>query len=122
MRKKIWWMGTLMLSAALTFPAISQQANPQQATQFFSGVNPRTIKTVHVDPAKAMRGSQIGKAMLPPGPQKTMSPFSLGSYFPRVTVASWPPKLPSFATVKTPAPQKFTTAAPGSVNLFKPSK
>ena len=117
--RKTWWIGTLMLSAALVLPALAQQPDPEQAKSFFTGVNPRTIKEVKVNPNRALQRSNMGRALQQPAAQqRSSSPFSLGSYFPRVTLASWPPKLPSFAAVKTPSFPKSTLAPASSVNLF----
>ena len=116
--RKNWWVVTLLASIALVLPALGQQGGSKPATEFFTGVNPRTIKTVKVDPNKAMGRNNVAKAMLPPVASKKTNPLRLGSYFPRVTVASWPPKLPTFAKVQTPAFPKTQTVPAGSVNLF----
>ena len=116
--RKAWWMGTVIASAALALPALAQQPDPEQAKSFFTGVNPRNINTVKVDPTKAMRGTNIGQALKPPVAQRSAGIFSLGSYFPRVTVASWPPKLPTFSKVQTPATPKSTTVPRSAVSLF----
>ncbi|GEM_PF-6522707 len=117
--RKAWWIGSVIVSAALVLPALAQQsANTEQAKQFFTGVNPRNINTVKIDPSKAMRGTNLGQALKPPTAQRSAGIFSLGSYFPHVTVASWPPKLPTFSKVQTPALPKSTTAPRSSVSLF----
>lgn len=115
--RKFWYSAAVILSGAV---ALAQQpAGQKNANEFFTGVNPRAIKNVKVDPNKAMQRNTLSHAMLPPvAHKKTTSPFSLGSYFPRVTVASWPPKLPTFSKVKTPAMPKTSTAPASSVKLF----
>jgi len=115
------WIAATALSMALVLPSLAQQpAGQPDANQFFTGVNPRNIKTTKVDPTRAMRGSSISKAMQPTG-QRAMTPRSTSSFFPRVTLGTWPPKLPSFVPVKTPAPTPPTKVT-SSVNLFNNTK
>jgi hypothetical protein len=118
--RKHRWLAALLTSIALVLPSLAQQpATQRNANEFFTGVNPRAIKTVKIDPNRAMQRNTLGHAMLPPVAQKkTTSPFSLGSYFPRVTVASWPPRLPAFSKNQTPAFPKPTQVPPGNVKLF----
>ena len=119
--RKAWWIVAMVFSVALVLPVFAQQpAGQPDANQFFTGANPRNIKTVKIDPTKAMRGSNVAKAMQPTtSSQRSMT--SRGFGFPRVTLGSWPPKLPSFSTVKTPTPPPATKAT-SSVNLFNNGK
>lgn len=122
--RKAWWIAAMAFSAALVLPAPAQAqqlAGQPDANRFFTGADPRNIKTVKVDPTKAMRGGTVSKAMQPTtSSQRSMTPRGTGSFFPRVTLGSWPPKLPSFATVKTP-PATPPTKVSSSVNLFNNS-
>ncbi len=115
--RKGWWIAALVLSAGLTVPALAQQpAGPAEAGRFFTGVNPRNIKMSKIDPSRALRNSNAARALQPASTQRALSnPFSLGSFFPRVTLGSWPPRLPTFTAVQTPTPPTNFTS---SVNLF----
>src|SRR5688572_21104042 len=116
-----WCLGALILSAALLAPAPAQQPGSAQAGQFFTGVNPRQINGVKVDPARAIRRSNMGKAMQSNAVQRTPSVFSMQGMFPRVSLGSWPPKLPNFSNSTAP-PTKTSTVATGNVNLFNLNK
>jgi hypothetical protein len=116
--RKAWWVGAVIASAALVLPALAQQPDPEKAKSFFTGVNPRNITQPKIDPVKAMRGSSVSQALKPPTSARSGGVFSLGSYFPRVTVASWPPQLPSFSKTKTSTMPQPTTVPRSSVSLF----
>jgi hypothetical protein len=106
---------------ALVLPGLAQQpAGQPDANSFFTGVNPRNIKTTKVDTTRAMRGSSISRAMQPTS-QRAMTPRSTSSFFRGVTLGTWPPKLPSFMPVKTPSLPPATKVT-SSVNLFNNTK
>lgn len=116
--RKASWIGTVIASAALVLPALAQQPDPEKAKSFFTGVNPRNITMVKVDPAKAMRGSSVSQALKPPASTRSGGVFSLGSYFPRVTIASWPPTMPTFSKTQTSTMPQPTVVPRSSVSLF----
>jgi hypothetical protein len=117
--RKMWWLGTLFAAAALVLPALAQQpAGQPNANSFFTGADPRKLTLSKVDTTKAMKTSSIGKAMQSTTAQRLPSVFSAKSVFPRVTLGSWPPKLPSFGSTPTPV-QKSMTVQQGAVNVFK---
>jgi hypothetical protein len=121
--RKAWWIAAITCSAALVLPALAQQpAGQPDANQFFTGANPRNIKTTKIDPTRAMRGSNISKAMQPTSStQRSMTPRGFGSVFRGVTLGSWPPKLPTFFTPGTPTTPPATKVT-SSVNLFNNAK
>jgi hypothetical protein len=115
-------VGAALFLAAIVLPALAQQpAGQPSANQFFTGVNPRTISMPKVDPTKAMRNTNITKALQPNSAQKSTGVFNLSNVFPKVTLGSWPPKLPTFVAVKTPSVPTSTTV-PQGVNLFPTGK
>lgn len=121
--RKPWWIAATALSMALVLPALAQQpAGQPDANQFFTGANPRNIISPKIDPTKAMRGGNVSRAMQPTtSSQRSMTPRGLGAFFPRVTLGTWPPRLPFFSKATTPPvtpPTKFSS----SVNLFNNSK
>jgi len=83
--------GGLLIMAALAIPVIAQQTT---ASSMFTGVNPREIKSVPVDTSKAMKAMNINNAFkTPASPAKGI--MNIGNIFPKISMPSWPPKLPS---------------------------
>jgi hypothetical protein len=118
----VWMMAAALSAMALVGPAVGQQLSGQpDARSFFTGVDPRQVKNVKVDTSKAMRRTNLTQALQPNVTQRSTKVTGLGSYFPRMTLGSWPPKVPQFMTVKTPT-QKPPTTFPKGVNLFDPPK
>ncbi len=116
-------VGAALILAAIVLPALAQQpAGQPDANSFFTGVNPRKITTAKVvDPTKVMRTPNLTNALQPNKSQKSSGVFNLGNVFPKVTLGSWPPKLPTFVAVKTPTVPTSTTV-PQGVKLFPTGK
>ena len=74
-----------------TMPTI---LGPTQTPSSFSmGANPRQINFTRVDTSKALQPTaSLSKAFTKPGQQ---TPPGLGSMFPKISLGSWPPKLPN---------------------------
>ena len=121
--RTIWWLGAACLSTALVLPSLAQQpAGQPNANQFFTGVDPRQIKSVPIDPGRALRPGNVNGALQSGVAQRANRPFSMSNLFPKLTLGSWPPtRATSFVVTKTP-PLMSTTVPKGSVNLFNPPK
>jgi len=67
-------------------------AQGSSASSFFTGANPRQINFTKVDTSKAMQAPNIGGAFAKPA-QPT--PIGMGGMFPKISLGSWPPKMPN---------------------------
>ncbi|MBM4070495.1 MAG: hypothetical protein FJ271_16295 [Planctomycetes bacterium] len=74
------------VAMALLTPAQAQQ----QASTFFTGVNPRDIKMKHIDVTAANRTPRMSNMMRPVRQPQT---FTLSNMFRNLTLGSWPPKV-----------------------------
>src|SRR5262245_9852529 len=86
----------LGICLGLTSPAPAQQ----QATSFWTGVNPRDLKFQTIDTRKAYRRFDSSRALRPPQQQRT---FNLGNLFHSFTLPGWPPRR---GVSKLPDPKK----------------
>ncbi|MCS7045482.1 MAG: hypothetical protein NZO58_03905 [Gemmataceae bacterium] len=120
--RKTWWLASLVSAAALVLPVLAQQpVGGGSAGSFFTGVDPRKLNMKYVNPSAAMKVHSPSTTLQPTGALRSPSVVNMSTMFPRITLGSWPPKLPSFGLVKTPAaPQpKTMTVNGGAVNMFK---
>jgi hypothetical protein len=118
-----WSLGAAFLGAAFVLPSLAQQpAGNSNPNQFFTGVDPRQIKSVPIDPGRALRPGNVNGALQSGLAQRANTPFSMGNLFPKLTLGKWPPtRATSFVVAKTP-PLMSTTVPKGNVNLFAPTK
>jgi hypothetical protein len=106
----------LGLALGLAAPARAQQTvDTQQATSFFTGVNPRNINFTPIDTSSFYRqySSQIIRV---PQPQ---SAFSLSNVFRQMPTLSWPPRLGSSQT-PNPKNNPFTAGTVAGTPLTLP--
>lgn len=117
-------LGAACLAVAFALPCLGQQpignSNPNQ---FFTGVDPRQIKSTTIDPSRALKPGNVNGALQSSVAQRASRPFSMSNLLPRgLTLGSWPPRIATnFVPVKTP-PTISTTVPQGNVNLFNPPK
>lgn len=88
--------GLLAAAAAVVFLADARSQSilgpSQQPSSFLTGANPRQINFTKVDTSRAMQAPNLGGAFAKPGQQ---TPLGLNSMFPKISLGSWPPKLPN---------------------------
>ena len=120
--RKLWRIGVVVLSIALAAPAFAQLGgDTEKAKTILTGVNPGAIREVKINPSKAMRANNLTKAFQPNATQRSTKVPGLNASFPRLTLGSWPPKLPQFMS-KAPAAQTPPTTFPRGVSALNPPK
>jgi len=83
-----------------------------QSSAFFSqmgqasAVNPRQLTFTKIDTSKAMQAPNLSGAFAKP-PQPT--PIGLNGMFPKISLGSWPPKLPNVSILPS---SPFSTVTP----------
>ena len=116
--RRIWGMlaGIGFLAACL--PVLAQTPAQQQASSFFTGVNPRNIqsKNLLVQPGKGMKNYNLNQTMRK---QPQSSVFNVNKVFPKITLGTWPPVVPSIPVLSTKN-NPFQPNPPRGVNLFDP--
>jgi hypothetical protein len=98
---------------ALALPGRAQT----QAASFFTGANPREIKSIPIDVSKAAQAYNLSNAFHTPAPTKTVG---LSSFFPKFSFPTWPPKVGVNQLPQGKNP--FQPNRPVGVNLFEPRK
>jgi hypothetical protein len=107
-------LGSLVLGLALVAQAPAQKTN--QLTPFFNGVNPTHMNFKPIDTSQAMRTFNVNGAMRPPSAMRT---FTLSQFFPRISLGSWPPKIPNVPILKK---SPFQPNGIAGTNPFNPTK
>jgi hypothetical protein len=93
--------GLLAAVAAVVFLADARSqtvTSSGNASSFLTGANPRQINFTKVDTSKAMQAPNLGGAFAKPAQQ---TPVGLNSMFPKISLGSWPPKLPNVSILPT---------------------
>jgi hypothetical protein len=88
MRGSILLLGAALI-LSLGMKTQAQFASGEQASKFFTGVDPRNVKTVPVDTSKAFSNLKIQPAFRPRRPPA--KPFALNKFFPKMSFPSWAP-------------------------------
>jgi len=109
-------VGILSVLAVLSL-ALPASAQATARSNFFTGADPRNIKSVPIDVSKAAQAFKMNNMMKTPTPQKAVS---LTNLFPKFSMPSWPPRVgvPTLPQGTNP----FQPNRPVGVNLFDPKK
>ena len=108
----------VLVSASLLWAeARAQQLTQPSATSFFTGVNPHDMTFSKVDTSRALRPPSVNGAFHPPTQQRA---FPLGNVFPKISLGSWPPRLPNVSFLQGKNP--FQPNPLRGVNPFNPPK
>lgn len=97
--------GSVLVAAALLLAALPSFAQ-QQAGGFLTGVNPTRLNFQPIDTSRALRGATVAGGLRNPSLPGTSS---FGRLFPRISLGSWPPRLP------------FTPILSGKNNPYQPN-
>ena len=84
--RKVW---ITIMFVLVIIPAVMAQ---RPAASFFSGVNPGSISYQPVDTSRALTPKNLSPGYKPPS---TSSSFKFQSLFPKLSLPSWPPRIPS---------------------------
>lgn len=110
----------LVASFGVCLSATGQQpTNQPPANSFFTGVNPRNIQSKNlVQPGKALKNYNVTSALRP---QPKPSVFNVGRVFPKISLASWPPTVPTVGILNQKS-NPFQPNPPKGINPFDPPK
>ena len=117
--RRLWafLIGTAILGICLPAMGQSRMLTPDQASQAFTGANPRDIQIKNlVNPGKALKDYQLNNSLRKPAQP---SVFNLSHVFPKISLGTWPPKVPNVSILGAKN-NPYQPNPPRGVNLFNP--
>jgi hypothetical protein len=94
-------------------------ATGQQAGRFLTGANRQNLTFTKIDTSRALKAPTMSSAFRPPPQPK--APAGLGTVFPKISLGSWPPKLPSVGILQGKNPFQ-PNPPPGTTPFNRPKK
>lgn len=110
-------LGTGLIWAEARAQQAGNFVTGQQAATFLTGANHQNLTSTKIDTSRALRPSNVNGAFRTPAQPKA---FGLGNIFPKISLGSWPPKLPQVSILQGKNP--FQPNPIRGVNPFNPPK
>ncbi len=111
------WPAFFVVAASVALLSEARGQQYRQAQEFMTGVNPHQLTFRPIDTSRALRPSSQASTFYQP----KVKPFGLNTVFPRISLGSWPPKLPNIFVL----PRKDNPFQPNPIrgrNPFDPPK